>query len=211
MQASTSPSSSPGSNNNEPGRARRQRLRTRLIAARDAISVIEHADRSRAIEATLCALLARMMPSVVGFCWPVRSEFDARPLLTAWLPGARERRAALPAVTDLQGPLEFRLWTPDSALAPDFCGIPAPVARIAATPDLLLIPLVGFDAAGFRIGYGGGYFDRTLAVMCPRPYAIGVGFELCRVVDVEPEPHDVRLDAIVTESGLVFEASRQGG
>ncbi|HMM71700.1 MAG TPA: 5-formyltetrahydrofolate cyclo-ligase [Rhodocyclaceae bacterium] len=211
MQASTPLFSSTGSNNNEPGRARRQRLRTRLIAVRDALSAAEHADKSRAIEATLSALLARMMPTVIGFCWPVRSEFDARPLLTAWLLGARERRAALPAVTDLNGLLEFRRWAPDCALAPDLCGIPAPVERITATPDLLLIPLVGFDAAGYRIGYGGGYFDRTLAVMRPRPYAIGVGFEQCRVVDVEPEPHDVRLDAIVTESGVVFETPRREG
>ena len=75
------------------------------------------------------------------------------------------------------------------------------------TPLALLIPLVGFDAAGHRLGYGGGFYDRTLAALHPRPLAIGVGFELGRLASFEPAAHDQRMDVIVTEAG-VFETFR---
>jgi 5,10-methenyltetrahydrofolate synthetase len=65
------------------------------------------------------------------------------------------------------------------------------------------LPLVAFDSQGFRLGYGGGYFDRTLAALVPRPFSIGVGFELARAKDIRPQPHDIRLDAMVTEAGIV--------
>jgi 5-formyltetrahydrofolate cyclo-ligase len=80
--------------------------------------------------------------------------------------------------------------------------IPFPKARDILLPDLVLAPPVGFDAARYRLGYGGGYFDRTLAVLQPRPFAIGVGFELGRLTTVYPQPHDLAMDAIVTEVGV---------
>jgi hypothetical protein len=84
----------------------------------------------------------------------------------------------------------------------DRYGIPIPADGAALMPDIVLLPLLAFDAQGFRLGYGGGYFDRTLAAMVPRPQAIGVGFELGRVADIRPQAHDARLDAIVTEAGV---------
>ena len=89
------------------------------------------------------------------------------------------------------------------AMEEDRHGIPTPAIGDFVQPQALLIPLAAFDAAGFRLGYGGGYFDRTLAGLQPRPLAIGVGFELCRVASIHPEPHDERLDAVVTEAGVV--------
>jgi 5-formyltetrahydrofolate cyclo-ligase len=68
------------------------------------------------------------------------------------------------------------------------------------TPDLLLVPLVGFDPAGYRLGYGGGYYDRTLAAIQPRPLAIGIGFEQQALATIHPQPHDIPMDYIVTES-----------
>ncbi len=85
----------------------------------------------------------------------------------------------------------------------DRYGIPTPAAGDFLQPQALLIPLVAFDAAGYRLGYGGGFFDRTLASLHPRPLAIGVGFELNRVETIHPEAHDARLDAIVTEAGVM--------
>ena len=73
-------------------------------------------------------------------------------------------------------------------------------------PNIILLPLVAFDRQGFRLGYGGGYFDRTLAALVPRPLAIGVGFELARVADIRPQAHDLPLDAVVTEAGIVRHA-----
>jgi 5,10-methenyltetrahydrofolate synthetase len=86
-------------------------------------------------------------------------------------------------------------------LAPDRYGIPTPLAGDFVQPDLILLPLNGFDTAGYRLGYGGGYFDRTLAVLSPRPLAVGVGFEINRVGSIRPESHDQRLDWIITEAG----------
>lgn len=83
-------------------------------------------------------------------------------------------------------------------------GIPIPAGDGSLHPEVVLLPLVAFDADGYRIGYGGGYFDRTLAAMSPRPLAIGVGFELARVDSTGPQAHDIRLDVIVTEAGSVI-------
>jgi 5-formyltetrahydrofolate cyclo-ligase len=109
----------------------------------------------------------------------------------------------MPVVTAVDAPMHFHAWTPASVMGTDRYGIPIPADGAAVIPDIVLLPLLAFDAQGFRLGYGGGYFDRTLAAMAPRPQAIGVGFELGRVADIRPQAHDVRLDAIVTEAGLL--------
>jgi 5,10-methenyltetrahydrofolate synthetase len=98
----------------------------------------------------------------------------------------------------------FRLWTPDTPMTADRHGIPIPAGSDTVVPDVVLLPLVAFDPQGYRLGYGGGYFDRTLAAMSPRPLALGVGFEVARVDSVRPQPHDIRLDAIVTEADIVM-------
>ncbi len=157
----------------------------------------EHATLSARIVAHALAALAR--PKVAAFCWPIKHEPDVRSLLASWK-GA-DVRAALPVVVAANEPLRFREWTPDTRLEPDRYGIPTPTAGDWLTPDLILLPLNGFDSAGYRLGYGGGYFDRTLAALSPRPLAVGVGFEVNRVDSIRPEPHDQRLDWIVTESG----------
>ena len=112
-------------------------------------------------------------------------------------------RAALPVVTGEHQALRFREWIPSSALAADRYGIPTPTAGDWLLPDLILLPLNGFDAAGYRLGYGGGYFDRTLAALTPRPLAVGVGFAINRLESIRPEAHDQRLDWIVTENGAI--------
>lgn len=86
-------------------------------------------------------------------------------------------------------------------MRPDRFGIPQPVEQVTLDTDLLLVPVNGFDAKGYRIGYGGGYFDRTLASLSPQPLTVGVGFELSRLESIEPQAHDRPLDWIVTEAG----------
>ena len=138
----------------------------------------------------------------VAFCWPIQNEPDLRPLMTLWrsagLPGFA---ALLPVVVAPRTPLAFRAWDASTLLVEDRYGIPYPANGPYLTPEALLIPVNAFDAAGYRLGYGGGFFDRTLAALSPRPLAIGVGFELARVESIAPEAHDIRLDAIVTEAG----------
>jgi 5,10-methenyltetrahydrofolate synthetase len=83
----------------------------------------------------------------------------------------------------------------------DRYGIHIPARGAALRPDAILMPLNAFDAAGYRLGYGGGYFDRSLAALSPRPRAVGVGFELARIDSIRPQAHDLPMDFIVTEAG----------
>ena len=180
-------------------RAFRSALRSRLIAAREALPVETHARLSREIERHLDALLDAISPRVLAFCWPFRAEFDARSLVAARLPHGL--RACLPVVMDSNSPLEFREWTPHSEMIEDRYGIHIPARGDTLQPDAILMPLNGFDEAGYRLGYGGGYFDRSLAALHPQPRAIGVGFELARVASIRPQAYDLPMDFIITEAG----------
>ena len=181
----------------ENSTAWRRALRQEMAARRAALGDPEHAALSARIVAHAEAALAR--PAIAAFCWPIKHEPDVRALLQSW----REAgvRAALPVVVAEHEALRFREWAPDTPLAADRYGIPTPSAGDWLTPDLILLPLNGFDGAGYRLGYGGGYFDRTLAALSPRPLAVGVGFEINRVASIRPQPHDQRLDWIITENG----------
>lgn len=182
---------------NEDNTAWRRALRREMVARRAALSDAEHAGLSaRIVEQVLAAL---PIPRVFAFCWPIKHEPDVRALVERW--AARGVQAALPVVVAEDTPLAFRLWTPETALEADRYGIPTPVRGDFVVPDLILLPLNGFDDAGYRLGYGGGYFDRTLAALSPRPLAVGVGFEVNRLASIRPEIHDQRLDWLVTEAG----------
>lgn len=177
----------------------RASLRREKLAARIALDQTTHAVLSAAIEAHLTALMMPLPPQTLAFCAPVRGEFDTRPLASVLL--HHGWRAAMPVVEAIDAPMSFRAWTPSTTMSVDRYGIPIPAAGPAIAPDIVLLPLVAFDAQGFRLGYGGGYFDRTLAALVPRPLAIGIGFELARVADIRPQAHDLPLDAVVTEAG----------
>ena len=181
----------------------RRTLRRALIERRRALSAGECARLSAIVCDHLRERFSELAGWRVGFCWPVHNEPDLRPLIDAWrAAGAPGFCALLPVVVAAGAPLAFRAWTPHSQLVADRYGIPTPTDGDFLTPQALLMPLNAFDAAGYRLGYGGGFFDRTLAALEPAPLAIGVGFELARVDSVVPEAHDVRLDAIVTEAGV---------
>lgn len=183
----------------EDNTAWRRALRRDMAARRQALAPAEYAELSARLVAALLATLPLEAGAVVGFCWPVKNEPDVRPALAVW----RQRgiAAALPVVVAADAPLAFRAWLPETPLAPDRYGIPTPTGGAWITPSVLLLPLNAFDGAGYRLGYGGGYFDRTLAALTPRPLAVGVGFELNRVDSIRPQAHDQRLDWIVTEAG----------
>lgn len=181
---------------NEDNTAWRRALRREMVARRAALSDAEHAGLSARIVEHLLAALP--LPGVVAFCWPIKHEPDVRAVVESW--AALGARAALPVVVAEGAPLAFRLWTADTPLEPDRYGIPTPAAGDFVAPDTILLPLNGFDSAGYRLGYGGGYFDRTLAALSPRPLAVGVGFEINRLDSIRPESHDQRLDWIVTEA-----------
>ena len=180
----------------------RAALRREKIAARQAQPEAMRAAADARIRTRLADVLQERPPGVIAFCWPIRAEVDCRPLVADLL--AAGWRAAMPTVAALAAPMEFRAWTPQTPLAADPYGIPIPAPLELLAPDVLLLPLVAFDAAGYRLGYGGGYFDRTLAVCVPRPLTVGVGYALAEVPSIRPEPHDVPLDIIVTERMTLF-------
>ena len=185
----------------------RKAERARLLAIRDAIPVEER----RRLDARMTEMLLEAFPQVagktIGFYWPMKGEFDPRVFVLR----LREMgsRAALPIVVKKAAPLEYREWWPGVETTPGVFGLPVPQGSPVLVPDVVLMPPVGFDAQGYRLGYGGGYFDRTLASLSARPpLKIGVGRELSRIETIHPQPHDIPMDLVVTEAGI-HRASQQ--
>lgn len=185
----------------------RKAERARLLADRQALSASQRRSAADTIAANLDTLLDAHFPNFDGLTisawWPIKAELNLRLWLESLL--ARGARVALPMVVAPAAPLAFRLWTPDSRMVLGFWKIPVPADGPAVVPNLTLAPLVGWDPAGFRLGYGGGYFDRTLAVLSPRPMTIGIGLQSARLANIFPQPHDIALDVILTEAGVQFE------
>ncbi|MFZ1660408.1 MAG: 5-formyltetrahydrofolate cyclo-ligase [Paracoccaceae bacterium] len=141
---------------------------------------------------------------IISGYWPIKGEPDLRP----WLASMIERGAtvALPVVVVPSSPLVFRRWTPETKMERGNWNIPVPPADSQElVPEIALAPLVGWDSRGYRLGYGGGYFDRTLASLSPRPHVIGVGLQSAHIGTIYPQPHDIRMSAIVTEAGVQVE------
>ncbi|HEX6997994.1 MAG TPA: 5-formyltetrahydrofolate cyclo-ligase [Gammaproteobacteria bacterium] len=180
----------------------RKAERTRLLAARLALPRTER----RRLASLVAEHLTHAMPSLrgrrLGFYWPIQGELDLVRVVRAAL--NELEAAALPVVVERNRPLEFWRWTARTELCSrGLWNIPSPAERIPIVPDVLLVPLLGFDGEGYRLGYGGGYYDRTLAAMEVKPFTIGVGLELGRLDTIYPQPHDIPMDAIVTESTQV--------
>lgn len=178
----------------------RGRLRREKIAMRQAMPPDAHRLASIRILDHLAQLLVPRPAGTLAFCWPIRGEIDCRPLAIRLI--ATGWRVAMPTVVATDAAMEFRAWSPGAAMTADPFGIPVPATTQTCRPDVILLPLVAFDAAGYRLGYGGGYFDRTLAALVPEPLTIGVGLECAAVASIEPGPHDIPLSAVVTEAGI---------
>jgi 5,10-methenyltetrahydrofolate synthetase len=138
---------------------------------------------------------------VVAFCWPIQNEYDARHLIRR-LRG-EGATAALPVVLAAKAPLVFREWHPGAEMAVGKLDIPYPKSGVELVPNTVLLPMNGFDRQGYRLGYGGGFFDRTLqALKEHRPAVIGVAFELAATETIHPQPWDIPMDYVVTERGI---------
>lgn len=196
----------------KPRAESKKALRAELLATR--LKASSDAALSDALEARLAALIERLAPHSIGFYWPLRGEFDARARIASWLAQDPSRHAALPAIPERHAPLSFYTWSPDAPMREGHHGIPEPASQERATPDLLLVPCVGFDAHGYRLGYGGGYYDRTLAAWPGEtlPVTVGIAYEACRIDDgvLEREAHDLPLDAIVTDAATHLTARLRG-
>jgi len=190
-------------------------LRPRLRALRSAMTTAERGAADARIAAFLQGRIHDYLAGsrwggrriVVSAFWPIGDEPDLRPALRAWAGDAR-LELALPVVLAPAAPLEFRVWTPETVMAPGAYRIPEPQGTAARVPDIVLVPTLGYTVDGDRIGYGGGYYDRTLAALRARGgplVAIGIAYA-CGLLPPEvhlPEPHDMALDEIVTEKEVV--------
>jgi 5-formyltetrahydrofolate cyclo-ligase len=184
----------------------RKAKRAELLARRQAL---DRGDRERigaALTERLLATIDLRPFHVLGFYWPIRGELDLRPVAHRHVEAGGV--AALPVVVAKNAPVELWQWEPGAAMQRGFWNIPVPAERNVVTPDALLIPLVGYDAAGYRLGYGGGYYDRTLAALTPRPFCIGVGYDDAELETIHPQLHDIPMNVVVTERRVLKLAMR---
>lgn len=186
----------PDPNEWESIRRWRVACRAMLIKARIGIGKAGRKQCLQDIHSSLMETLTEITPGIIGFYWPIKGEFDLRGPVTALL--EQGWQAALPVVVEKDAPLVFCHWQPDTKLVPGIWNIPVPEEPMIVTPTVLLVPLVGFDKGNYRLGHGGGYYDRTLAGFHKRPLTIGIGLESCRLATIYPQWHDIAMDKIVT-------------
>jgi 5,10-methenyltetrahydrofolate synthetase len=178
----------------------RKAERARLLRERSSLAGDVLADWRSRIDIHIERAFPDLVHGVLAFCWPYKNEYDVRHLAAA----LRRRGAttAMPVVVAPKTPLIFREWHPGVKLADGPLGIPYPVDSRELQPDHVLLPMLGWDAEGYRLGYGGGFFDRTLASLAKRPRVIGVAYEQAYLKTISPQPHDIPVDFVVTERGV---------
>lgn len=180
----------------------RRAVRRSLLDWRSALDGALHQQYSDQIRTHLAAFLTQRANATVGFYWPIQNEIDLRPVMENHV--ASGGRAALPVVPGKDMPMVFHDWTLDTEMVPGFAKIPEPANSKEVAVHAMIAPLVGFDRKGYRLGYGGGFFDRTLGVLKRKPLVVGIGFEDTMLDDIRPHRYDVPTDVIITEKGVRF-------
>lgn len=183
-------------------------LRRALIEQR--LNLTDRLDRADLLQQVMRFWLIDRPDTVIGAYWPIKGEFDPLPALHRWKEDGelqrdgQRRRIGLPVIDKVHKTLSFHLWYPGCPMEEDAYGIPKPKATEVVVPTLLFVPCVGYAPGGYRLGYGGGFYDRTLATLTPRPFTVGLGFTCGYLDDFVPEPHDLPLDTILNDNGVVW-------
>lgn len=183
-------------------------LRKALVEQR--LSMPDRLQRAAALQQVMRIWLVGRADTLIGAYWPIKGEFDPLPALHRWkedgelLDDPQMRRIGLPVVDKVHKTMVFHAWYPGCPMEEDAYGIPKPKGTEVIVPTLLFVPCVGYGPGGFRLGYGGGFYDRTLATLQPKPVTVGLGFAPGFVDDLEPQAHDVALDAILNDQGVVW-------
>ena len=191
-----------------PKALEKKALRKTLIEMRNALP--DRLMREDLLQRTLRIWLVGRPDTVIGAYWPIKGEFDPLPALHRWkedgelVEQPQLRRIGLPVVNKETMTMTFHAWYPGCPMEEDAYGIPKPKDTEVIVPTLLFSPCVGYGPGGYRLGYGGGFYDRMLATLNPRPFTVGLGFGVGFVPDFEAEPHDIPLNAILNEHGVVW-------
>ena len=207
------------------------KLSIRKALVEERLNLPDRLQRADLLQRVMRIWLVGRPDTVIGAYWPIKGEFDPLPALYRWqedailgensltsaaVPGlhtqlateslaARSpRKIGLPVVNKVHKTLTFHAWYPGCPMEEDAYGIPKPKDTELIVPTLLFVPCVGYGHGGYRLGYGGGFYDRTLASMEPRPVTVGLGFTNGWLPDMEPEAHDIALDALLNDNGVVW-------
>ena len=208
------------------------KLSSRKALIEERLNLPDRLQRADALQRVMRIWLFDRPDTVIGAYWPIKGEFDPLPALYRWqedailnedsqsktavapesraqlatesIAGRSPRKIGLPVVNKLHKTLTFHAWYPGCPMEEDAYGIPKPKDTELIVPTLLFVPCVGYGPGGFRLGYGGGFYDRTLATLQPRPVTVGLGYTHGWLPDMEPEPHDIPLDALLNDNGVVW-------
>jgi 5,10-methenyltetrahydrofolate synthetase len=184
----------------------RDALRKKLIKARQALP--DRLERAVELQSVLRVWLVGRRERTIGAYWPIKGEFDPLPALYRWTEGAPddiERRIGLPVADRETGSLRFHVWYPGCPTELDAFDIPKPKGTEEFVPEILVVPCLGFGPGGVRLGYGGGFFDRTLSSLTPRPVTVGMSFTHGFLPMLRAGPRDLPLDAMLTEDGVMWQ------
>jgi len=184
----------------------RAALRRKLIASREALG--DRLGRVAALQDVLRVWLVSRRETSIGAYWPIKGEFDPLPALYRWTEGAPDgvaRYIGLPRVDRESESLRWHVWFPGCPMELDAYDIPKPTGTEAIAPELLVVPCLGYGPGGVRLGYGGGFFDRTLRALTPRPMTVGLSFAQGFLPLLRPSLLDIELDALLTEDGVMWQ------
>ena len=184
----------------------RAALRKKLVAAR--LALPDRLERAVELQQVLRVWLIGRPELSIGAYWPIKGEFDPLPALYRWSEGAPEgviRRIGLPVADRHSGSLRFHIWYPGCPMELDAYNISKPKGTEEFAPEMLLVPCLGYGPGGLRLGYGGGFFERTLLSISPRPVTVGVSYTQGFLPLLRAGDKDVELDAMLTEDGVMWQ------
>jgi len=199
----TPPSDAPPKPSADSAQDARVALRQKLIAARQALP--DRQERAVSLQRALRVWLVGRTEKRIGAYWPIKGEFDPLPALYRWSEADESRRIGLPVKNREVGTLSFHVWYPGCPTELDAYDIPKPKDTEMFEPDLMLVPCVGYGPAGVRLGYGGGFFDRTMMALRPRPLTAGLCYSNGFLPMLRAQAEDLPLDALITDDGVVWQ------
>ena len=187
---------------------KKKALRRALLEQR--LNLPDRLQRADLLQQVLRIWLVGRADAVIGAYWPIKGEFDPLPALHRWkedgelIDQPQPRTIGLPVVDKVHKSMTFHAWYPGCPMEEDAYGIPKPKDTEVIAPTLLFVACVGYAPGGYRLGYGGGFYDRLLATLKPRPFTVGLGYAPGFLPDFEPASYDIPLDAILNENGVVW-------